>query len=478
MRTCTPSSPQTLGWSRGSNKLFAMFESSKRSLMSFAAIVLLILACSTVQINIDVNIGLTSTATANLTPGFPTQTALLPTPSITSVPLTVTFTPTMELMSRLAPGQSVEIGDLIMLADTTGWGIEPWGHILHTLDGGKTWSDVSPPQASYYTRRGFFASDPNIAWAVSVKSAEIKSWHTLNAGRLWEAGEAVNLENIDPGKCGPLHMKDPFIQQVVFIDSIKGWMVVTASAEEHAYTVSMLFATTDAGVHWSLKNLATRDCSSSDDPDGLSSVMFWTPSDGWGGFFQNKFGYYPYNQERYVGGWDIYRTSDAGETWEPIKLPEPPGFLEEASKNTRENATCGVVQFIPYSWNVFGMRMRCFIPNTAFNYYYLTFNNGTDWTVWKAAETEEFVVDLYADNKTTGWRFVSSESGGFSEIQQTVDRGNSWVRIKRVAWQIARFDFVDEQVGWAIVTTGSNTLLLRTVDGGRTWAPLAPLIGP
>jgi hypothetical protein len=79
--------------------------------------------------------------------------------------------------------------------------------------------------------------------------------------------------------------------------------------------VSMLFSTADAGIHWELKYLSTRDCSTSEGPEGLWSVLFRTPHEGWAGFFQNKFGYYPYNQERYVGGWDLYRTTDEGISW-------------------------------------------------------------------------------------------------------------------------------------------------------------------
>ena len=464
-----------------------MSNSSKSFLLSLPVIALFTLACATIQINVQINVGLTSTPTPDITYDFLTQSVPLQTPSVTSVPLTVTFTPTLEPMQRLQPGQPVQIGDLIMLSDTTGWGIEPWGHILHTIDGGRTWQDVTPPQNSYYRRGGFFANDPNFAWAISTTDTEIKSWQTSTAGGFWEAGKPIDLRNIDAGRCGILRLNNPSVRELYFLDSVKGWLVVSTSIDaiksgpikSAGGFVSMLFATTDAGSNWILKNLGTNDCSTSHGPEGLRSVFFWTPNDGWGGFFQDKFSYYPYNQERYVGGWDIYETQDAGQSWESVRVPEPPGFLEEVAKkeNANENATCGIIQFTPFSDQVFGMQMRCFIPNTAFNYYYLTFNNGLDWNVWKATESEEFVVDAYADNKTTGWRFVTSEPGGLSQIQQTIDRGVTWTTIKKVSWNYGRFDFVDELVGWAIVTTGSDTLLLRTTNGGRTWKPLVPLVG-
>jgi len=88
------------------------------------------------------------------------------------------------------------------------------------------------------------------------------------------------------------------------------------------------------------------------------------------------------------------------------------------------------------------------------------------------------VVDPYHDYKATGWRFVQSATGGLSEIQQTVDRGHTWSTIKKVAWDTAGFDFIDEQIGWAIVTAGTNTMLLHTTDGGRSWEILTPLVSP
>jgi len=258
-------------------------------------------------------------------------------------------------------------------------------------------------------------------------------------------------------------------------------MVVRADAVEHAYMVSMLFSTVDAGTHWDLKYLSTRDCSTSDGPEGLWSILFKTPSEGWGGFVQNKFTDFPYNQERYVGGWDLYRTTDAGASWEAVTLPEPPGFLEETmkSENAQEVATCGVTRIVPFVYEVFGLQMRCFItPTHAFQYYYLTFNNGLDWTAWPATGGEEFVVDPYRDYKATGWRFVRSTVGGLSEIQQTLDRGHTWNTIKKVAWDSASFDFVDEQNGWSLVTAGMNTMFLKTTDGGRSWELLAPSVVP
>jgi photosystem II stability/assembly factor-like uncharacterized protein len=457
--------------------------SSNSRIYAFSVgLTLLLLACASVQVNVQVNAGKTETPTKVALPAELTtepKVALTSTPI--SLPPTGTASPAPLPMPHLPAGQPIQITDLHMLGDTTGWGFEFWGHILHTVDGGKTWQDVTPPQESYYKKGAFSAADPNYAWAAATTSTQITTWRTEDAGQSWDAGNPIDLSTLDAGPCGPLLMGRPSIIQLAFIDAVKGWMVATAQASEHAYTVSLLFSTTDAGSTWSLKNLATRDCSSSGGPEGLMSVLFWTPNDGWGGFIQNKYGYFPYNQERFVGGWDIYRTTDAGQTWESNALPAPPGFLEEASKSehAQDYASCGISQFIPFSSHVFALRLYCFIPpNHASGYYYLTFNNGLDWNVWESGGNEEFFVDPYSENKTTGWRFLRSNSDELNQIQQTTDRGSTWEMIKKVAWKFARFDFVDEQNGWALATIGTSSALLRTTNGGRRWSQVSPVIGP
>jgi len=129
---------------------------NKKSLAIAALGLLVILACKTVQINVQVNIGLTSTATAGTIDQTMTSTAISETPSFAVVSPTGTFTPSPEPIPRLAPGQPISITSMNMFGSTTGWGFESSGHILHTLDGGRTWSDVTPPQSS----GTFYAEDP------------------------------------------------------------------------------------------------------------------------------------------------------------------------------------------------------------------------------------------------------------------------------------------------------------------------------
>ena len=108
-----------------------MFNLRNKKGLAIAALgLLVILACKTVQINVQVNIGLTSTATANAVDQTMTSPAISETPAFAVVSPTGTFTPSPEPVPRLVPGQPISITGTNM---AMGWGMEASGHILHTL---------------------------------------------------------------------------------------------------------------------------------------------------------------------------------------------------------------------------------------------------------------------------------------------------------------------------------------------------------
>ena len=63
------------------------------------------------------------------------------------------------------------------------------------------------------------------------------------------------------------------------------------------------------------------------------------------------------------------------------------------------------------------------------------------------------------------------------EIYSSTDDGRTWEHVKTVNWD-GQFSFVDSLRGWAIASSSEGVALVRTVDGGRTWALIKPVIGP
>ncbi|OQY30907.1 MAG: hypothetical protein B6I38_06665 [Anaerolineaceae bacterium 4572_5.1] len=442
-----------------------------------------LIACSAIQISLQVNI-------PPLTPTMmPTILASTPQPSGTSSP-TITYSaftgtpvPTWTALSPLPKNQSFHLTGLNMLSETTGWGIEAWGHVVHTVDGGKTWRDVTPPQASYIRKRSFFSTDPNQAWAASDGITSIRTWHTLNAGQDWEVGNTIDLNTLDITPCESLHFSRSSVYQLHFIDSRQGWMLVKASADGHAGYVSLLFATQDAGMNWELRHIATTNCSSGGGLDGLSAVLFLNPLDGFGGFSSRRHQEPPHNQIPFLGGWDIYITQDGGRNWQRKGLSAPSDFLDAASKreNDWEYASCGVTKIVKLYYSVYSLRLRCFIPpNNSYSFYYLTFDNGTNWTFLELNNHEElFFSEIYDNDRVILWRFLAYESDRLNEIEKSIDNGKTWTVIKKVEWKFAQLHFVTENFGWALVTDeAGKSVFVRTTNGGRTWTLLNPIIKP
>jgi photosystem II stability/assembly factor-like uncharacterized protein len=92
-----------------------------------------------------------------------------------------------ELMDRGV--LSINLYDVIFLNETSGWVVGDWGTILHTLDGGKTWSlshiGQFPPLFSVC-----FKND-KVGWAVGQNGFALKS---ENGGASWDRF-SVNTEN-------------------------------------------------------------------------------------------------------------------------------------------------------------------------------------------------------------------------------------------------------------------------------------------
>ena len=132
------------------------------------------------------------------------------------------------------------------------WGTSPSGEIiLHTIDGGKTWSAEyeldQPPSIPGELYQGFFV-DSLHGWA----ARQYYMLHTFNGGNDW-IGQSV------PGA--------PDLYSVFFIDTSRGWAV----GDDGTY--SYLILTTDGGQNWVRGNTGISST--------VRSVFFVDSSSGW-----------------------------------------------------------------------------------------------------------------------------------------------------------------------------------------------------
>ncbi len=160
-----------------------------------------------------------------------------------------------------------------------GWASGRWGCILHTVDGGKTWSRQN--SGTDLTLSSIFFVDSNNGWAVGEEGVIL---HTPDGGKTWEKQKS------------PVPL---FHMRAFFLSSLKGWIV---SEQTH------ILHTEDGGKTWNVQFK---------DQDAIfKSISFCDAYNGWAA---GEYGY-------------IYHTVNGGKTWEKqagsFGISETTGDLE------------------------------------------------------------------------------------------------------------------------------------------------------
>jgi photosystem II stability/assembly factor-like uncharacterized protein len=118
--------------------------------------------------------------------------------------------------------------------------------------------------------------------------------------------------------------------------------------------------------------------------------------------------------------------------------------------------------------NSIRLGMSCTIydePIKISSYIYSSEDGGVGWSVDIYPGGK-----LYFLNQQTGWALGR-------DIYQTTDGGVTWTWMSNVNWD-AQFSFINESEGWAVAQSVEEVALVRTADGGRTWALIMPETGP
>jgi len=144
-----------------------------------------------------------------------------------------------------------------------GWACGRFGTILHTADGGLTWTQQDSSTA--FTLSGIHFTDPRNGWAVGNKGTIV---HTADGGKTW---------GLQKSPVEYFHM------DVFFIDALTGFV---ASERTH------ILGTKDGGKTWEVRF--------HDEDYILKSVSFCDDRHGWA---VGEFGY-------------TYATRDGGRSWQ------------------------------------------------------------------------------------------------------------------------------------------------------------------
>jgi photosystem II stability/assembly factor-like uncharacterized protein len=334
---------------------------------------------------------------------------------------------------------------IYMVDARSGWAVTALsgtGTLLRTIDGGTRWRVVTPRSSSGQEVAVFQISvlTPLIAWAVSSGTSPATNtqiFHTIDGGRTWSY---VTI----PGRSG---------YSIQFITTHDGWLLSEEGPALGSEQVDV-YRSTDAGETWTRVASARLGDESSGLPFGGSkgAVTFLNATTGW------------------ITGADpgphwvyLYVTHDGGRTWRQQGLRLPPQVTSPWYNLTKPpmffTAQDGV---LPVFYSV--ADPITYHSIASFGVFYITHDGGTTWA---------YTTPLSSWGPLS---FADINHGFMTDGQllyTTRDGGQHWnaIRPGPPFSEVMRLDFVSSNVGWAL--REKSPFLLKSLDGGRTWAPVA-----
>jgi photosystem II stability/assembly factor-like uncharacterized protein len=316
------------------------------------------------------------------------------------------------------------------------------GELYTTSNGGASWTDKG--YASYWGNLALYFFNNQTGWLVGEGANICKttnggqSWTRQYTGNNWETLRGIYFKNTQQGWAwGPglflrttnggiswSNQSKPVpedIQAIQFADSTTGWAIGRRGT---------ILRSTNAGVSWTSQ-------SKQFDASTLDAVQFVSENEGW-------FAGHDLSGSRGV----IFHSTNGGATWtsQANNLPGEGTSIYFVNRDTGWVSTAS--------------------PSTGGTIFKTT-DGGATW-VQKAAVTTP-LREVKFTSPRAGWAL------GDGSIFKTTDAGESWVQ-QETGFDtpfLQSCDFRDSLSGWVLglSTTGGTTsvLVANTTDGGATW---------
>ncbi|HEY2980155.1 MAG TPA: sialidase family protein [Anaerolineales bacterium] len=326
-----------------------------------------------------------------------------------------------------------------MLDAVNGWGLAETA-VVRTNDGGVTWYNLTPPgltQVGYSVSEAFL--DAQHAWIIVADPGDFRT-----------AGLQYRTED------GGLHWSKSAVPfgsgHLTFLDATSGWMLADRGVAAGSNAVSV-FQTKDGGSTWDRKYINDPTVEGARDSLPLGGL---------------KFGLFPLNmQTAWIGGVVyapgtvyLYRSDDAGHSWQVVDLSLPPGVQD--SELAFED-----LQFVDAQHAFLTLRIT---GNEYHLAVYVSSDGGDTWSL----------TPLLIPNGGSA-DFVSAQEGlvwNGDQFYVTRDAAQTWTTVAPdvvFGDTFARMDFVRLADGWVITYDSTSRYgLYRTADGGATWTSLFP----
>lgn len=288
-----------------------------------------------------------------------------------------------------------------------GWLLEG-GRLLHTADGGRSWTVQRPKQYSdvgYRAMKEFQFLDAQYGW---VLYGDGILHRTTDGGQTWQVIEVrpqIPREGSRPERLTTLERFTMVSPQVGFGLNENG---------------DRALRTADGGQTWRTAPLGPENVA-------FTQLAFPTLRDGYAAARSGR----------------LYRTTDGAQTWQalpatPIGFPVGMQFLTTA---------------LGWIYDSTGQRL------------YRTIDGGQTWQACAPAPAK--IWEFVFRSPTLGW--AAGHENGIA--LKTMDGCATWQAIQTPAPQSEFFgiSFATDLEGWVV---GDNDTILKTVDGGLTWTPV------
>jgi photosystem II stability/assembly factor-like uncharacterized protein len=297
-----------------------------------------------------------------------------------------------------------------------------------------------------------------VAWAALTDAAAQNPTtaiiiHTGDGGRTWQRG-TVRFAN--PGQIG---------QILVLAGGRVGWLFADLGAGAGSQAVQ-IFRTADGGMHWIGASTTTPPHSSP------GSLPFGGIKSGIG--FRNALAGFATGIVYGPPGFSyLYVTDDGGHIWRHQGLALPPAYQGDNPALTPP---------------IFFSARDGLLPATLFKaglaqLIYVTHDGGATWTgttpLHDARNVDVVTMrDMWAVESAGA---AAGSAGRPLRLYVTHNGGFHWAAIgpNKAIRDGATLDFIDKQTGFVLypaLGSGSQTTLLKTVDGGQSWSAIHPYV--